>query len=196
MLSNIFVLFFLICFNRFARFDQRKLSGASPDGSPLKHSQRQRQNSDDDADMEATLGPQHGKFEAKAPEIEELKLRVEALQAQVTTFFQNSRNIMIIFLDCTVGAAVGQRYGTAVPSWRVFEGKQGDEPAAARSTFVSSLSRPQTLQMTEMASMKQQLSADLNVIASCASLGFDSINSRVVEMADILQRVVTLLTMK
>jgi hypothetical protein len=34
-------------------------------------------------DMEATLGPQHGKFEAKAPEIEELKLRVEALQAQV-----------------------------------------------------------------------------------------------------------------
>jgi hypothetical protein len=50
--------------------------------------------------------------------------------------------------------------------------------------------------MAEMATMKQQLSADLNIIASCASLGFDSINSRVVEMADILQRVVTLLTMK
>ena len=34
-------------------------------------------------DMEASLGPQHGKFEAKSPEIEELKVRVEALQAQV-----------------------------------------------------------------------------------------------------------------
>jgi hypothetical protein len=37
----------------------------------------------DDDLMEATAGPQHGKFEAKAPEIEELKLRVESLQAQV-----------------------------------------------------------------------------------------------------------------
>jgi hypothetical protein len=33
--------------------------------------------------MEAKLGPQHGKFQAKSLEIEELKLRVEALQAQV-----------------------------------------------------------------------------------------------------------------
>lgn len=43
----------------------------------------QQRQGDDDIDMEAALGPQHGKFEAKAPEIEELKLRVEALQAQV-----------------------------------------------------------------------------------------------------------------
>jgi hypothetical protein len=44
--------------------------------------------------------------------------------------------------------------------------------------------------------MKLQFSADMNIIASCASAGFDSMNSRIVEMADILQRVVTLLTMK
>jgi hypothetical protein len=37
----------------------------------------------DDDYMEAAAGPQHGKFEAKLPEIEELKLRVESLQAQV-----------------------------------------------------------------------------------------------------------------
>jgi hypothetical protein len=74
--------------NPLSRFDQKKLGNTSPDSSPTKNSsfknhQRQRQQSDDDVDMEATLGPQHGKFEAKAPEIEELKLRVEALQAQV-----------------------------------------------------------------------------------------------------------------
>ena len=73
------------------RFSQRKLGSASPDKSPTKishdkHDKHQRQHSDD-SDMEATLGPQHGKFEAKAPEIEDLKLRVEALQAQVTSRF-------------------------------------------------------------------------------------------------------------
>ena len=68
------------------RFSQRKLGSSSPDKSPTKisHDKHQRQHSDD-SDMEATLGPQHGKFEAKAPEIEDLKLRVEALQAQVTS---------------------------------------------------------------------------------------------------------------
>jgi hypothetical protein len=44
--------------------------------------------------------------------------------------------------------------------------------------------------------MKMQFSADMNIIASCASTGFDCINARVVEVSDILQRVVTLLTMK
>lgn len=56
--------------------------------------------------------------------------------------------------------------------------------------------QPQTAQMAEISSMKLQFSSDMNIIASCASTGFDSINSRVVEMSDILQRVVTLLTMK
>ncbi len=112
----------MICFDAFPRFDQRKLSSASPDGSPSKTShdklqQRQRQNSDDDTDMEATLGPQHGKFEAKAPEIEELKLRIEALQAQVTAVFKQNYNAIIIFSDCIIRASVGQRYGAAVPSW-------------------------------------------------------------------------------
>jgi hypothetical protein len=50
--------------------------------------------------------------------------------------------------------------------------------------------------MAEISTMKMQFSADMNIIASCASAGFDSMNSRIVEMADILQRVVTLLTMK
>jgi hypothetical protein len=54
----------------------------------------------------------------------------------------------------------------------------------------------QAAQMAEISSMKQQFSTDMNIIASCASTGFDSINSRVVEMSDILQRVVTLITMK
>ncbi len=54
----------------------------------------------------------------------------------------------------------------------------------------------QNAQMSEISTMKMQFSADMNIIASCASSGFDSINSRVVEMSDILQRVVTLLTMK
>jgi hypothetical protein len=54
----------------------------------------------------------------------------------------------------------------------------------------------QAAQTAEVSSMKAQISTDMNLIASCASVGFDSINSRVVEMSDILQRVVTLLTMK
>lgn len=54
----------------------------------------------------------------------------------------------------------------------------------------------QNAQMSEISTMKMQFSADMNIIASCASSGFDSINFRVVEMSDILQRVVTLLTMK
>jgi hypothetical protein len=66
------------------RFNQKKLSTSSPESSsPAKGSQRQR--FDDESDLEATLGPQHGKFQANMPEIEELKLRVEALQAQVST---------------------------------------------------------------------------------------------------------------
>jgi hypothetical protein len=74
--------------NPFSRFNQRKSSSSSLNRSPTKglnekNQQGQRQQSDDGTDMEASLGPQHGKFEAKSPEIEELKVRVEALQAQV-----------------------------------------------------------------------------------------------------------------
>ena len=54
----------------------------------------------------------------------------------------------------------------------------------------------QVAQMAEISQMKLQFSADINLIASCASVGFDSMNARMVEMSDILQRVVTLLTMK
>jgi hypothetical protein len=57
-------------------------AGSSPTKNPNSKNHLRQQN-DDEIDMEASLGPQHGKFEAKAPEIEELKLRVEALQAQV-----------------------------------------------------------------------------------------------------------------
>ncbi len=60
-------------------------------------------------------------------------------------------------------------------------------------SFVNEL---QAAQMAEISTMRQQFSADMNIIASCASTGFDSIKSRVVEMSDILQRVVTLITMK
>ena len=42
----------------------------------------------------------------------------------------------------------------------------------------------------------QSYITDMNIIASCASTGFDCINARVVDMSLILQRVVTLLTMK
>lgn len=62
-----------------------------------------------------------------------------------------------------------------------------------QSSFVNEM---QAAQMAEISTMRQQFSADMNIIASCASTGFDSINSRVVEMSDILQRVVTLITMK
>ena len=54
----------------------------------------------------------------------------------------------------------------------------------------------QVAQMAEISQMKLQFSADINLIASCSSVGFDSMNARMVEMSDILQRVVTLLTMK
>jgi hypothetical protein len=98
----------------------------------------QQRQGDDDIDMEAALGPQHGKFEAKAPEIEELKLRVEALQAQVpfnatlSSLFATAKSD---FSDRTFGAAVSERHGPAVPSGRILARKQGD----AKSKFHAKL---------------------------------------------------------
>ena len=99
--------------------------------------------------------------------------------------------------DIIVRAAFDQRHGAAVSGRRIHAGKQGTTPKGSSQPQCARVPRIlQVAQMAEISQMKSQFSADMNVIASCASMGFDALNTRMVETSDILQRVVTLLTMK